>query len=66
MGNQWIIDQLKTRPLFLFLFFRAAREQKKAQKAIKKAAVPTKQKPVHKQKATKVQQKAAPRVGGKR
>ncbi len=45
---------------------KAAKEQKKAQKAVKKAAAPPKQKPVHKQKATKVQQKAAPRVGGKR
>uniref|UniRef100_A0ABD2X256 Large ribosomal subunit protein eL24 n=1 Tax=Trichogramma kaykai TaxID=54128 RepID=A0ABD2X256_9HYME len=45
---------------------KAAKEQKKAAKAVKKAAAPAKPKPVHKQKATKVQPKAAPRVGGKR
>lgn len=47
---------------------KAAKEQKRAAKAAKKATVPTltKQKVQVKQKAAKVTQKAAPRVGGKR
>lgn len=46
--------------------FRAAKEQKKAAKATKKAVAPPKAKQLPKQKATKVTQKSAPRVGGKR
>ncbi|XP_023303886.1 60S ribosomal protein L24 [Lucilia cuprina] len=47
---------------------KAAKEQKRATKAAKKAAQPAapKAKAAPKQKAAKVQQKAAPRVGGKR
>ena len=47
---------------------KAAKEQKRATKAAKKAAQPAqpKSKSAPKQKAAKVQQKAAPRVGGKR
>nr|CAJ17316.1 ribosomal protein L24e [Hister sp. APV-2005] len=45
---------------------RAAKEQKKSTKTVKKAAQPAKQKPVQKTKAAKNIQKAAPRVGGKR
>ncbi|KAK3926676.1 60S ribosomal protein L24 [Frankliniella fusca] len=44
---------------------RAAKEQKKSQKATKKPP-PPKAKAPPKQKAAKVQQKSAPRVGGKR
>lgn len=46
--------------------FRAAKEQKKALKATKKPPAPVKTKAAPKQKAIKVQQKSAPRVGGKR
>lgn len=49
-----------------FVFFRVAKEQKKAAKATKKAVAPPKAKQVAKQKVAKVTQKAAPRVGGKR
>ncbi|XP_045466104.1 60S ribosomal protein L24 [Harmonia axyridis] len=45
---------------------RAAKEQKKSQKATKKAAAPPKPKAAPKQKAAKNVAKAAPRVGGKR
>ncbi|XP_065357826.1 large ribosomal subunit protein eL24 [Calliphora vicina] len=47
---------------------KAAKEQKRATKAAKKAAQPAapKAKNAPKQKTAKVQQKAAPRVGGKR
>jgi large subunit ribosomal protein L24e len=45
---------------------RAAKEQKKAVKAAKKVLAPPKTKAVPKQKASKVQPKSAPRVGGKR
>ncbi|KAK0096724.1 hypothetical protein PV326_004584 [Microctonus aethiopoides] len=45
---------------------KAAKEQKKAAKAVKKSTAPPKPKPTKKEKATKVTQKAAPRVGGKR
>lgn len=47
---------------------KVAKEQKRATKAAKKAAQPAapKSKSAPKQKAAKVQQKAAPRVGGKR
>lgn len=47
---------------------KAAKEQKRAAKAAKKATQPVqaKQKAPAKQKAAKVTQKAAPRVGGKR
>lgn len=47
---------------------KVAKEQKRATKAAKKATQPasTKAKTAPKQKAAKVQQKAAPRVGGKR
>lgn len=47
---------------------KAAKEQKRAAKAAKKTTLPAqpKQKVPVKQKATKVTQKAAPRVGGKR
>lgn len=51
---------------WFLIVFRAAKEQKKAKKEQKKTVAPPKPKAVHKQKATKVQQKAAPRVGGKR
>ncbi|XP_076277610.1 ribosomal protein L24 [Lasioglossum baleicum] len=44
----------------------AAKEQKKAAKATKKAVVAPKTKSVTKHKAAKVTQKSAPRVGGKR
>ena len=49
-----------------FLFLRAAKEQKRAAKATKKAVAPPKAKQVAKQKVAKVTQKSAPRVGGKR
>ncbi|XP_059469587.1 large ribosomal subunit protein eL24 [Neocloeon triangulifer] len=45
---------------------KAAKDQKKAQKATKKATAPPKAKQAPKSKAAKPQQKAAPRVGGKR
>ncbi|KAF7990686.1 hypothetical protein HCN44_000491 [Aphidius gifuensis] len=46
---------------------KAAKEQKRAQKATKKVVAPTKPKALAKKdKAHKVTQKAAPRVGGKR
>ncbi|XP_059618817.1 large ribosomal subunit protein eL24 isoform X2 [Phlebotomus argentipes] len=47
---------------------KAAKEQKKTTKAAKKIekAPPTKSKQQQKQKAAKISQKAAPRVGGKR
>ncbi|PSN40137.1 60S ribosomal protein L24 [Blattella germanica] len=48
------------------VLYRAAKEQKKAVKAAKKVQAPPKSKTVPKQKASKVQQKSAPRVGGKR
>lgn len=47
-------------------FLRAAKEQKRAAKATKKAVAPPKAKQVAKQKVAKVTQKSAPRVGGKR
>lgn len=54
-----------TSLLFSNIFFRVAKEQKKAKQSEKKATkAPTKAAP--KVKATKVTQKAAPRVGGKR
>lgn len=55
--------------MFLFCYLihcSAAKEQKKATKATKKAAAPPKAKNVTKTKAAKNVQKAAPRVGGKR
>ncbi|XP_071455345.1 large ribosomal subunit protein eL24 [Hetaerina americana] len=45
---------------------RAAKEQKKSVKQAKKATQPAKAKPAPKAKVAKVQQKSAPRVGGKR
>ncbi|XP_065348291.1 large ribosomal subunit protein eL24 [Cloeon dipterum] len=45
---------------------KIAKDQKKAQKAQKKATAPPKAKQAPKSKAAKPQQKAAPRVGGKR
>lgn len=45
---------------------RAAKEQKKTTKASKKTTAAPKPKLLQKNKATKVTQKAAPRVGGKR
>ncbi|XP_045480988.1 60S ribosomal protein L24-like, partial [Harmonia axyridis] len=44
----------------------AVKEQKKSQKATKRAAAPPKPKAAPKQKAAKNVEKAAPRVGGKR
>lgn len=58
-----------SKNLFLiscFLYYSAAKDQKKSTKAAKKAAAPPKPKAVQKNKAAKVTQKAAPRVGGKR
>ncbi|CAG2055824.1 unnamed protein product [Timema podura] len=45
---------------------RAAKEQKKAVKASKKTTAPAKVKAPQKSKASRVQPKSAPRVGGKR
>ncbi|KAK9891736.1 hypothetical protein WA026_016533 [Henosepilachna vigintioctopunctata] len=45
---------------------RAAKEQKKTQKAAKKTTAPAKAKAAPKQKAAKNVAKAAPRIGGKR
>lgn len=48
-------------------YFRAAKEQKKATKAAKKATAPAPaKKQQQKQKAAKNVQKSAPRVGGRR
>lgn len=61
----YIIPYVHYRLLYIIIY-RAAKEQKKAAKATKKAVAPPKAKVVPKQKATKVTQKSAPRVGGKR
>lgn len=64
--NKRLSKSYSHQRIYLIFFCRAAKEQKRATKAVKKPAPAAKSKSAPKSKAQKVQPKSAPRVGGKR